>query len=126
MTRKRWWIGAGIAAMLVVAAVIYYVYDPATMPFPRCPFLVLTGWECPGCGSQRAIHSLLHLDIAAAWRYNAMLVLSIPYVVLLLVAEWLGRRRQSRLYRVVNSEVLIWSYFVLVVAWWILRNVINI
>lgn len=112
--------------MLVVAAVIYYVYDPATMPFPRCPFLVLTGWECPGCGSQRAIHSLLHLDIAAAWRYNAMLVLSIPYVVLLLVAEWLGRRRQSRLYWVVNSEVLIWSYFALVVAWWILRNVINI
>lgn len=125
MTRKRWWIGAGIAAMLVVAAVIYYVYDPATMLFPRCPFLVLTGWECPGCGSQRAIHSLLHLDIAAAWRYNAMLVLSIPYVVLLLVAEWLGRR-QSRLYRMLNSEVLIWSYFALVVAWWILRNVINI
>ena len=112
--------------MLVIAAVIYYVYDPATTPFPRCPFLVLTGWECPGCGSQRAIHSLLHLDFAAAWRYNAMLVLSIPYVVLLVVAEWLGRRRQSRLYRVLNSEVLIWSYFVLVVAWWILRNVINI
>lgn len=112
--------------MLVVAAVIYYVYDPATMPFPRCPFLVLTGWECPGCGSQRAIHSLLHLDIAAAWRYNAMLVLSIPYVVLLLVAEWFGRRRQSRLYRVLNSEVLIWSYFALIVAWWILRNIINI
>lgn len=126
MTQRRWWIGAGIVAMLVIAAVIYYVYDPATTPFPRCPFLVLTGWECPGCGSQRAIHSLLHLDFAAAWRYNAMLVLSIPYVVLLVVAEWLGRRRQSRLYRVLNSEVLIWSYFVLVVAWWILRNVINI
>lgn len=126
MTQRRWWIGAGIVAMLVIAAVIYYVYDPATTPFPRCPFLVLTGWECPGCGSQRAIHSLLHLDFAAAWRYNAMLVLSIPYVVLLIVAEWIGRRRQSRLYRVLNSEVLIWSYFVLVVAWWILRNVINI
>lgn len=124
--QRRWWVGAGIVAMLVIAAVIYYVYDPATTPFPRCPFLVLTGWECPGCGSQRAIHSLLHLDFAAAWRYNAMLVLSIPYVVLLVVAEWLGRRRQSRLYRVLNSEVLIWSYFVLVVAWWILRNVINI
>ena len=124
--QRRWWVGAGIVAMLVIAAVIYYVYDPATTPFPRCPFLVLTGWECPGCGSQRAIHSLLHLDFAAAWRYNAMLVLSIPYVVLLVVAEWLGRRRQSRLYRVLNSEVLIWSYFALVVAWWILRNVINI
>ncbi len=108
---------------LVMAAVIYFLFDPATTPFPRCPFLTLTGWQCPGCGSQRAIHSLLHLDIAAAWRYNAMLVLSIPYVVLLLVAEW-GRRRD--LYRVLNSEVLIWCYFALVVAWWVLRNVINI
>ena len=46
-----------------------------------------------------------------------------PDVVLLLVAEWLGRRRQSRLYRVLNSEVLIWSYFALVVAWWVARNI---
>ncbi|MBP3683083.1 MAG: DUF2752 domain-containing protein [Rikenellaceae bacterium] len=126
MARRKVWLGITVAVVLIAAAAIYYTFDPATTPFPRCPFLVLTGWECPGCGSQRAIHSLLHLDIAAAWRYNAMLVLSIPYVVLLLVAEWLGRRRQSRLYRVLNSEVLIWSYFALVVAWWILRNVINI
>jgi hypothetical protein len=55
-----------------------------------------------------------------------MLVLSIPYLVLLLVAEWLGRRGQGRLYRVLNSEVMIWCYFALVVVWWILRNVINI
>ncbi|MBP3549689.1 MAG: DUF2752 domain-containing protein [Rikenellaceae bacterium] len=126
MARRKVWLGITVAVVLIAAAAIYYTFDPATTPFPRCPFLVLTGWECPGCGSQRAIHSLLHLDIAAAWRYNAMLVLSIPYVVLLLVAERLGRRRQSRLYRVLNSEVLIWSYFALVVAWWILRNVINI
>ena len=126
MARRKVWLGISVAVVLIAAVAIYYSFDPATTPFPRCPFLVLTGWECPGCGSQRAIHSLLHLDIAAAWRYNAMLVLSIPYVVLLLVAEWLGRRRQSRLYRVLNSEVLIWSYFALVVAWWILRNVINI
>lgn len=126
MARRKVWLGISVAVVLIAAVAIYYTFDPTTTPFPRCPFLVLTGWECPGCGSQRAIHSLLHLDIAAAWRYNAMLVLSIPYVVLLLVAEWFGRRRQSRLYRVVNSEVLIWSYFALVVAWWILRNVINI
>ena len=108
--------------MLVVAAVIYYVYDPATMPFPRCPFLMLTGWQCPGCGSQRAIHSLLHLDVAAAWQYNALLVASIPYVLLLAVVEWCGRR-EGRLYRLLNSEVLIWSYFVLVVVWWVVRNI---
>lgn len=123
MIQRKLLIIIMVAALAAILTVVYYTFDPATTPFPRCPFLMLTGWECPGCGSQRAIHSLLHLDIAAAWQYNAMLVLSIPYMVLLVVAEWLGRRRQSRLYRVLNSEVLIWSYFVLVVAWWVARNI---
>ena len=84
-----------LSVVLVTALVVYFLFDPATTPFPRCPFLMLTGWQCPGCGSQRAIHSLLHLDIVAAWRYNALLVLSIPYLLLLVVAEWGGARRES-------------------------------
>ena len=126
MTRRKILIGAVVGLVVIVGATVYYAFDPATTPFPRCPFLMLTGWQCPGCGSQRAIHALLHFDFVAAWRYNAMLVLSIPYLVLLLVAEWLGRRGQGHLYRVLNSEVMIWCYFALVVGWWILRNVINI
>ncbi len=112
-----------LSVVLVTALVVYFLFDPATTPFPRCPFLMLTGWQCPGCGSQRAIHSLLHLDIAAAWRYNALLVLSIPYLLLLVVAEWGGARRESRLYRALNREWLIWSYFALVIAWWVARNI---
>lgn len=115
-------IAAVVGVVVAIGAIVYYTLDPATNPFPRCPFLTLTGWQCPGCGSQRAIHSLLHLDIAAAWRYNALLVASIPYVLLLVGVEWCGRRK-GRLYRVLNSEVLIWSYFALVVVWWVARNI---
>lgn len=123
MARRRAWLWVVVAVALVAAAVVYYLFDPSTTPFPRCPFLMLTGWKCAGCGSQRAIHSLLHLDFAAAWHHNALLVLSIPYVALLVVAEWAGQRRQSQLYRALNSEMLIWSYFVLVVVWWVVRNI---
>ena len=122
MWRKLTIIGL-LSVALATALVVYFLFDPSTSPFPRCPFLMLTGWLCPGCGSQRAIHSLLHLDIAAAWRYNALLVLSIPYVLLLVVAEWGGARRESRLYRALNREWLIWSYFALVIAWWVARNI---
>lgn len=114
-----------LSVVLVTALVVYFLFDPATTTFPRCPFLMLTGWQCPGCGSQRAIHSLLHLDIVAAWRYNALLVLSIPYLLLLVVAEWGGARRESRLYRALNREWLIWSYFALVIAWWVARNIFD-
>ena len=121
--RQKLTIGLLLGVALATALAVYFLFDPATTPFPRCPFLMLTGLKCPGCGSQRAIHSLLHLDIAAAWRYNALLVLSIPYVLLLVVAEWGGARRESRLYRALNREWLIWSYFALVIAWWVARNI---
>lgn len=124
MTKRKVWIGIVVAVALVGIA-LFYIFDPATTPFPRCPFLVLTGWQCPGCGSQRAIHSLLHLDLAAAWRYNAFLVLSIPYILMLLLSEHFGRRREGRFNRILNSEVMIWGYFVLVIAWWLLRNIFN-
>lgn len=46
-----------------------------------------TGWDCPGCGSQRAIHHLLHGEIGSAWRMNPLLILLIPYLLLGLIAE---------------------------------------
>ena len=56
-----------IAVALAVMAVVYFVFDPTTTRlFPKCAFYALTGFKCPGCGSQRAIHALLHADVLAA------------------------------------------------------------
>lgn len=81
------------AAVLLAAAVVYALFDPSVNPFPRCIFLQATGYKCPGCGSQRALHALLHGDIAAAWGFNAMLVAAIPVVAAMYIAEIMRRRR---------------------------------
>ena len=68
---------------LLTLSVIYYIFDPLDSPyFPKCPFLVLTGLECPGCGSQRAIHHLLNFELIAAFQANALVVLFLPYILL--------------------------------------------
>jgi len=68
---------------LLTLSVIYYIFDPLGSPyFPRCPFLVLTGLQCPGCGSQRAIHHLLNFELIAAVKANALVVLFLPYILL--------------------------------------------
>lgn len=114
-----------IAVIILAAICIYFYFDPSDSAFfPRCPFLSLTGYQCPGCGSQRAIHALLHGDFAAAWEKNAMLVASLPLLFLLVFSE-MTRTRLPRLYRKVNSEIVIKGCFVVVVAWWILRNLIH-
>ena len=112
-------------ALLMLFGAIYYAYDPSSSSaFPRCSFLSLTGYKCPGCGSQRAIHALMHGDFAGAFRYNALLLVSIPWVAYCLFAET-QRVRNPRLYVRLNSHFVIWLFFIAVMLWWVLRNVFN-
>lgn len=64
----------------IAVAVVLARVDPnaADSVLPPCPFLALTGWFCPGCGSTRTLHALLHGDIARALAMNPLLVLAMP------------------------------------------------
>jgi hypothetical protein len=122
MKSRSAWVAMILTGIVVV--LIYYAYDPAASQwFPRCPFLMLTGLQCPGCGSQRAVHSLLHLDVMSALHYNALLVVSLPAVLFLCYVE-LMRERRPRLYTSVHRPAVIWTIFTLFMLWWIGRNVI--
>ena len=92
---------------------------------PKCMFYVVTGWECPGCGSQRAVHALLHGDIADAFRANAMLLVMIPLLIVLAILELFGNRR-SALYRRLHHPALILAIAVVTILWGVVRNLISI
>ncbi|MBQ8773774.1 MAG: DUF2752 domain-containing protein [Muribaculaceae bacterium] len=106
-----------------VVTCIYFYFDPSDNYFPRCPFLMLTGYQCPGCGTQRAIHALLHGDIANAWHFNAAFMCSLPIIALLAVAE-LTRKRWPRYHMMVNSKYAVWTIFIAIVGWWFGRNIL--
>ena len=111
--------------LLLALGPIYFALDPSQSSiFPHCPYLELTGYKCPGCGSQRAFHALLHGDVAEAFRYNAMLFVAIPWIVLCLYAES-RRTRDPRLYARLNAPLLIWLFLAMVLIWWLLRNIFN-
>lgn len=117
-------IVATVAALLVVIfiCIYYYSHDPSAGGAPRCTFRLLTGWDCPGCGSQRAIHSLLHGHIARAWRYNPFIFFAVPVGAFYLFAEtW--RDRFPRLHTAANRPAILILILVAVILWWILRNV---
>lgn len=48
-----------------------------------CPFLTLTGWQCPLCGGTRLGNALLHGDIAAAFAYNPAVFVGLGLVTVL-------------------------------------------
>ena len=80
MVKKKLYFAAG-TVMIIALAVIYYRFNPAKYSFfPKCPFYVLTGFDCPGCGSQRAVSALLHGNLKAALGFNFLLVACLPFL----------------------------------------------
>ena len=71
-----------VSTAVLLIALLYLSFDPATSAwFPKCPFYLLTGLYCPGCGSQRAVASLLHGEVLAAVKFNILLVAFLPLLI---------------------------------------------
>jgi hypothetical protein len=72
-------VGAVLLLVGLVLGALLFFFNPATTPiYPSCAFHEMTGLYCPGCGSTRALHYLLHGELREALRYNALFVLVLP------------------------------------------------
>ncbi|MBN1767488.1 MAG: DUF2752 domain-containing protein [Prolixibacteraceae bacterium] len=114
-----------VITILAVLVVIYTKSNPDDSHFfPKCPFKLITGYECPGCGSQRAVHHLLNMKIGSAIQANALLVFSIPYIIILFFAELLESKYRffKRIYKTLFNPKAIWVIFGIIIFWWIFRN----
>ncbi|MDR1719139.1 MAG: DUF2752 domain-containing protein [Dysgonamonadaceae bacterium] len=114
-----------LVGALAVLAVIYIRFDPAASCFfPKCPFKLLTGFDCPGCGSQRAIHHLLHLRIAEAFRANALLVAALPYILSAMYFDFFHPKGQTmqKIRHLLYGRIAIWALLFLTIGFWVGRN----
>jgi Protein of unknown function (DUF2752) len=80
LMKQRTLIGAAAAAVLAGLGVVYKFSPDEYGFYPRCPVYVTTHWLCPGCGSTRALHALLHADLGGALHYNFLFTLLAPVV----------------------------------------------
>lgn len=85
-------------------------------------FHAVTGLDCPGCGSQRMLHSLMHGDFAAAWQANPFIICATP-VIILMIAAAAQRKRFPDLYARINSPAAIAVYTTLLIGWTVWRNI---
>ena len=65
----------------IILIVIYGLFDPAKTIFPKCIFKMITGLLCPGCGSQRAVHQILHGNFMQAFFFNPLLLPALAYAL---------------------------------------------
>src|SRR5687767_7346289 len=89
-------IAVMVAASAIAALALLFAVDPAASSiFPPCLWRAATGWLCPGCGSARALHALLHGEIAAAMATNPLTVVALPILALDVGQRW--RESSSRI-----------------------------
>ncbi len=121
---KKLYIFFGIITSIAFL-LCYYLFNPAVYSFfPQCPFHKLTGLDCPGCGSQRAIHCLLNGNLIKAMDYNLMLVISLPFLFINSVYTLCSFFKHKKIrWRIIDHPLTPKIILLLVICFWILRNI---
>ena len=110
-------------ATLAAGAVYLFIFEPGkTGFFPICPFRAVTGFTCPGCGSTRGLHRLLHGDVVAAFEFNPLLILSLPFLLYALLRYTNAAISGKPLKGNQLNAKYIWLLFGVIMFFWIYRN----
>ena len=116
-----------IILFIAFGAILYFFNPENTIWLPKCPILLLTGFQCPSCGGQRAFYQLVHGNLIEAFMYNPFLIISIPYAVLLILVTWfIPKHKCIRLRKFCYHKATVFTYIALMLIWWILRNIMKI
>jgi|SRR5688572_3613801 len=110
--------------MLLIAGAAYlFIFEPGKSGFfPGCPFRFLTGFTCPGCGTARALHQILHGHLDTAFTLNPLLLIAIPFALFAFIRYSVivmrgGMPRPNSL-----PAPVIYAIFFVIVSFWIFRN----
>ena len=114
------------AAAFFAAAALLYLYftgegEGAGIP---CMFHQITGLYCSGCGSSRALRSVLQFDFYQAMRYNAIFTICVPFLAVYFGALGISYIRfgNDRISGKI-SMLPVWIIIAAAVLYGILRNI---
>lgn len=113
-------ISCGIIIIGVLC--LYHTFDPTHSIYaPKCIIKSITGYACPGCGCQRLLYNWANGRFIEGLRYNYFFPIGILYIILILIGK-----RFPKLQRFCSSAATIYLFIALYIAWWILRNILDI
>ena len=112
-------------SIFIIAAgailLLYFFVEPKNGNLPKCFFHELTRLYCPGCGAQRSFHALLNGHIITAVDYNLLFILFLPLIIYFILAFALGKKHAATSF--IYKPVFSFAVLVVVVSFWILRNI---
>ena len=115
MARPNHLISVAAGGTLLVSGLVPSGAVPTLLP---CPFKLLTGWPCPGCGLTHSMCDISHGAFAAAWTANPFGFLFYALFVVCLLWPLLEVRFPSIKVLLRSSRALVWSPPALVAFMW--------
>jgi len=112
-----------IWSLLIAGAAYLFFFEPGKSGFfPACPFRLLTGFTCPGCGVTRALHQILHGHFYTAFTLNPLFLLAIPFILLAFLRYSVIVMRGGIPRRNALPAPYIYAIFFAILSFWIFRN----
>jgi hypothetical protein len=106
------------------SAYFYFNFNPSEYSlFPKCPFYSFTGLYCPGCGSQRAIHHLLHGNILKGLSHNFLIILLAIVLSYDAIIYGLNYYYEKSFKNLLHNPKTTNAILIFVIAFWVLRNI---
>ncbi len=115
---------AALTTAAVAGAAVLATVDPNEGGhYPTCPFLDVTGLYCPGCGTLRACHALIHLDPLTALERNPLFVVALPFILFCWAMWALRLAGRTAWSTTLLAPGWLWAMLWVLVGYWALRNV---
>ena len=111
--------------VFTVAMAFLYFYEMSTGNYSqiKCLLYSNTGIYCPGCGSQRATHELLHFNFLGMFHQNLLYVLGLVILGYHLLITSINFIFKKNIYNFVFHPKTPLVLLLLIVLFWILRNI---
>ncbi|PHR69378.1 MAG: hypothetical protein COA67_10410 [Lutibacter sp.] len=113
----------GLLFVGMMIAILYFYFNPSVTFFPKCPLYTTTGIYCPGCGSQRAFHDLLHLDFKGVIGHNLLFLFGLSILIYHLTVNFLNTFYNKGIKNILYHKKAPILILVLIIIFWILRNI---
>lgn len=114
----------GMLLLVLGLAFLYFYTNPSEVDFlPKCPLYITTGFYCPGCGSQRATHQLLNLNIFGIIQQNVLFLFALILIGYQGIVWSLNHFFKKNIYNYLYHPKLPIAILLLVFTFWILRNI---
>jgi len=111
-----------LAAVFLILGILAWQHPSDYGIFPSCPFHTATGLLCPGCGSMRAVHFLLHGDFFMSLWCNPLVLPMTPLIAFLLF-KWFYEWFFVRIIPFPCQKLVGWSVVVIFLLFFVARNI---